>query len=128
MPATASRTTRLLVVVPLVVGGALHFVIPGTYEKIIPRALGRQREIVYLSGVLEVAAGLLLAHPRTRRFGGFFAAFVLVAVFPANVQMALDSGSPAASARGAAAWLRLPLQVPLVAWAVRHGRTARSLP
>jgi uncharacterized membrane protein len=125
MPSAPSRVTRLLVVVPLVVGGALHFVIPGTYQEIVPHALPRRRELVYLSGVVEVEVGLLLAHPGTRRVGGWLAAATLVAVFPANVQMALDKGSPAATAAGAAAWARLPFQVPLVLWAVRHARAAR---
>jgi uncharacterized membrane protein len=119
----ASRITRLLVVVPLVVGGALHFVIPETYEKIVPKALGRPRELVYLSGVLEVVAGGLLAMKRTRRVGGWLAAAVLVGIFPANVQMAIDGGSEP-SVRTAALWLRLPLQVPLVAWALQHARAA----
>jgi len=117
-----SWVTRMLVVVPLVVGGSLHFVIPATYERIVPKQLGRPRELVYLSGALEVFAGLMLASKRTRHGGGYLAAAVLVAIFPANVQMAVDSGSPAASLGGAMAWLRLPLQVPLVAWAVQHAR------
>lgn len=117
-----SRVTLMLVVVPLVVGGTLHFVIPATYEKIVPKPLGHARGIVFASGAIEVIAGLLLASKRTRPVGGWLAAAVLVAIFPANLQMALDSGSPVATASGATAWLRLPLQIPLVVWALQHAR------
>ncbi len=65
----------------------------------------------------------LLALPRTRRFGAWATAALFVAVFPANVQMALDSGHADASAshplnNAALAWLRLPLQLPLILWAL----------
>src|ERR1035437_2949307 len=72
-------------------------------------------------GVAEIICALLLLTPRTRRLGAWATVALLVAVLPANVQMALDGGYPDApfpanSAVGA--WLRLPLQVPLVWWAL----------
>jgi uncharacterized membrane protein len=113
----------------MISGGVMHFVTPGTYEKVVPPKLGDARRLVLASGVAEVAAGALLLVPRTRRLGGWLTAAVLVAVFPANVQMALDAGTerqavpkvPAGRFR-AVALARLPLQVPLVARAVRIGR------
>ena len=99
----------------------MHFVVPETYERIVPKSLGRPRKLPYVSGVLEVVAGGLLAMRRTRRVGGWLAAAVLVAIFPANIKMAVDGGAEA-SARTAVLWLRLPLQVPLVAWAVQQAR------
>lgn len=105
----------------LVGAGLTHFAVPGTYERIVPRALGHARALVLASGVAEIVTGTALALPRGRRWGGWLAALLLVGVFPANVQMALDggvtgAGFPLDSALGS--WLRLPLQVPLVAWAV----------
>jgi len=110
--------------------GTLHFVHPRTFDEMIPPALGNARAWTYLSGAAEITAAALLAHPRTRRFGGWWAAILLVAVFPGNIQAALDGGTrgaPAPLDSAAAAWLRLPLQIPLVLWALRHarGRTLR---
>lgn len=106
----------------MVGAGALHFVIPSSYERIVPRGLGHARALVLMSGVVEIACGALLSQARTRRLGGWLTAGLLVGVFPANVQMALDAGAPAGLG-AALAWLRLPLQVPLVAWALRQART-----
>lgn len=108
----------------LMVGsGVFHLVAPGFYERIVPRALGSPRFYVQASGVAEIVGGALLAVPRTRRLGGWVVAVVLVLVFPANVQMAVDGGIPGSRsplATPLAAWLRLPLQVPLVWWAARE--------
>jgi uncharacterized membrane protein len=109
--------------------GALHLLVPGPYRRIVPRALGHGGAIVSVSGVCEVLCAVLLLLPRTRRFGAWSTAALLVAVFPANVQMALDGGlrgAPVPLGSAAAAWLRLPLQVPLVAWALSLRRDARA--
>lgn len=98
----------------MVTGGSAHFAAPDVYARIVPGALGDPRPWVVASGVAEVAAGVLLAVPQTRRIGGAVTAVVLVAVFPANVKMALDSGG--------IWWARLPLQLPLVWWAWRESR------
>ena len=98
--------------------GTLHLVSPRTYERIVPRLLGHAHEIVTLSGVVELVCAVLLVVPRTRRLGGWATALVLVAVFPANVQMALDGGVRGAGFpfdNAAVAWARLPLQ-PLLIW------------
>lgn len=109
----------------LMVGaGVLHFVIPDTYARIVPRALGDARAVVLASGVAEIVAGALLARRRTSRLGAWCTVAVLVAVFPANVQMALDARPRGQGWTPSAlvAWLRLPLQVPLVLWALSHAR------
>ena len=122
---TVVRVPSRLWLAALVAGSGLaHFAAPELYERIVPRPLGHARFLVQASGVAEVAGGLLLALPRTRRLGGWVVAAVLVAVFPANVQMALDgglAGSRSVLGSAAVAWLRLPLQVPLVWWAAREG-------
>jgi uncharacterized membrane protein len=103
------RRARLGLAALLVVTGILHFAVPRPYERIIPHVLpdASARPLVYASGVAElVAAGLLF----TRRQGWWVVA-LLVAVFPANVQMALDD--PSVLTLG-----RLPLQAPLL-WAAR---------
>lgn len=107
------------------VSGVLHFVRPRTYEAIVPRMLPYKRELVLASGVAEVACAGLMLHPRTRRAGGLASAGMLAAVFPANVQMTVDS---ARSSRKP--WwftlgtiLRLPLQVPMIRIAVRAAKS-----
>ncbi len=101
--------------------GVLHFVKPEPFARIVPKALPARTELVYASGVAELACAALLAVPRTRRVGGLAAAGLLVAVFPANVQMAVDVvRSPRASTPfkiGTVA--RLPLQWPLIRAALR---------
>jgi uncharacterized membrane protein len=70
--------------------GVLHFVRPRPFERIVPKPLPRKRELVYASGVAELACAAGLLHPRTRRPAGLASAVLLAALFPANVQMALD--------------------------------------
>lgn len=109
----------------LLVGGAGHFLATDTYALIVPPFLPAPRAWVYASGAVEIACGLLLAVPRTRRAGAWGALVLLAAVWPANIQMALDGGIPG---RGwplgspVAAWLRVPLQLPLLYWAYRLTR------
>lgn len=98
--------------------GILHFAIPRTYEAIMPDWLPAHRELVYASGVAEIAAGAAIMHPRTRKLGGQLSIATLVAVFPANLHMALNPERYPQVPGGRAALLaRLPLQALLIAWA-----------
>jgi uncharacterized membrane protein len=105
--------------------GVLHFAKPGPFENIVPKALPRKKELVYASGVVEVATGAMMLHPRTRRLGGLGAVGLLLGVFPANVQMTADalrsSRAPAWYKLGTVA--RLPLQAPMIRIALRAARS-----
>lgn len=115
------RRYRLVMAGALLVMGTLHFAVPRPFDRIVPAWVpGAARSWTYAGGVAELTAGALLAVPRTKRLGAALAAVTLVAVFPANVQMAIDE--PPTSAYGVALLARLPLQVPLVAIAVRIAR------
>jgi uncharacterized membrane protein len=119
-----SKSTTALAVL-FGVSGVLHFVKPEPFERIVPRQLPRKKELVYASGVAELACAAGLLHSRTRRSAGLLSAGLLTAVFPANVQMALDlqrKGSPRAKAIGFA---RLPLQLPLIRAALKASREGR---
>jgi uncharacterized membrane protein len=107
--------------------GVAHFVAPKPFVRIIPRALPRRELLNAAAGAAELGCAALVANPRTRRFGGWATAALFVAVFPANVQMALDSGRGSGLYR-AGAWARLPLQVPLVWWAANIARSAQVRP
>ena len=122
------RLEKLRRVAPLALGGlfvgsgVLHFVAPGPFEAIMPRRLPAHREFVYGSGAVELACGIGLL--TRRRWAGPVSAALLLVVWPANVQMALDSGSgrlPPVADNKLVAWGRVPLQVPLI-WAALQSR------
>ena len=73
-----------------VFAGIMHFVRTRWYERIMPPYIPRHRELVYISGVAEIAGGLATMHPRTRRVGSAWSIATLLAVFPANVHMAIE--------------------------------------
>jgi len=108
--------------------GTLHFVRPGPYASIVPSALGDPLPWVYASGVAEIACAAGLALTRTRSRTALATALLFVAVFPANVQMAVSGlrSDTASSLRQSILLARLPLQVPLVLWALSVRRRATS--
>lgn len=122
----AARPDRVArgMAIGLVAMGVLHFVAPASFERIVPRALGHARLWVYLSGVAEIVSGVMVGLPRSRRTGALLAAATIVAVYPANWQMALDAGLPPRGVQGWGSWLRLPFQVPMVWIALRVARRA----
>ncbi|WP_223653221.1 MauE/DoxX family redox-associated membrane protein [Hymenobacter psoromatis] len=95
--------------------GALHFIQPETFLRIVPPALPAPRLLVLLSGAAEVAGGLGLLLPATRRWAAWGLLALLVAVFPANVYMV--GLADALHIPAWVLWARLPLQ-PLLMWAV----------
>ena len=115
---------RLTLAAGMVTMGALHFVVPRVFERIVPRWFPWRRGAVLWSGAAELTSGVLLALPRTRKAGGWLAAATIVAVYPANIQMAVDATRDPEVGRPwtAATWLRLPLQVPMVLRALRFTR------
>jgi uncharacterized membrane protein len=105
-----------------VVAGVMHFVIPRTYAAIVPDWLPAHRELVYASGVAEIAGGAGVLHPRTREAAAWWSVATLVAVFPANVHMALNPEKYKVPGGRAALYGRLPLQAGAIAWALAAGR------
>jgi uncharacterized membrane protein len=107
------------------VSGVLHFVRPEPFERIVPHRLPRKKELVYVSGAAELACAAGLLHPRTRRTAGLLSAALLVAVFPANVQMAVDLNKLGSSRAKTIGFARLPLQLPLIRAALKASREGR---
>ena len=104
--------------------GVLHFARPESFDRIVPASLpGSPRAYTLASGAVELAVATAVAVPATRRTGGLLAAGLFAAVFPANVKMAYDWRHRPAPLK-AAAYARLPLQVPLVMWALKVSRAA----
>lgn len=119
----SGRASRLLLAAFLVFAGVMHFVIPASYERIMPPWLPLHRELVYLSGVLEIAGGVGLLIDRTRRAAGIGLVLLLIAVWPANLQMLLNAQAADRPAwEQALRWLRLPLQLMLLVWVWRASR------
>lgn len=117
-PSTSARSLAAL----LATAGVLHFVKPGFFDAIVPKALpGSPRSWTSVSGVAELAVAGAVARPSTRRLGGLAAAVLFVAVLPANIQAAVDARTPVEKA---VTWGRVPLQVPLIRWALKVRRTA----
>jgi len=95
--------------------GALHFVKPRPYESMMPDALPAHRELVYLSGVAEMAGGAGVLADRTLRPAGWWLIATMLAVFPANVNMAVEADRFERIPEPLL-WARLPLQAAIVYW------------
>ena len=112
--------SRLILSAFFIFAGIMHFVIPESYMKIMPNVLPFPRGLVLISGALEIAGGLGLLIERTRRFAAFGLIALLIAVWPANVQMLLNAREHDAAAWiQLLLWLRLPVQIPLIWWTWR---------
>ena len=117
----------------LTAAGVAHFLRPSTFDAIVPRVMpGPARWWTWGSGVAELAVGAAVAVPATRRIGAAAAAALFVAVYPANVQMTVDAfagrGRYASRVGRVVTVVRLPMQVPLVGWALAVRRAAGRLP
>lgn len=105
--------------------GVMHFVRPSFFDPLVPKWMpGDARTTTYASGVAEIASAVLVANPRTRRIGAWACFLTFLGVYPANIQMALDGGAPHADppVSATAAWVRLPLQLPMLLWARKVAR------
>ena len=116
-------SSRALLGALFATAGALHFYVPGFYERIMPSYLPLHRELVYLSGALEILGGLGMLTERTRPAAGIGLILLLLAVWPANLQMLLDArATQQPSWWVALLWARMPLQVVLIWWVWRASR------
>ena len=125
---TMTRSRNLFLLSALFVSaGIMHFVIPRSYAAIMPVWVPSPTAMVYLSGVLEIAGGLGVLFPKTRRLAGMGLIALLIAVFPANVQMLANAMEDSASPLYLAVlFLRLPLQPLMFVWVYRVAVRVRS--
>ncbi|MGH2517429.1 MAG: DoxX family protein, partial [Ktedonobacterales bacterium] len=100
-----------------VIAGGVHLVRPAIYLPIMPPALPRPLDLIYISGVCEILGGIGLLVPRARPAATYGLIALLIAVFPANVQMALNGFAQSSTPAWVRAALlaRLPLQAVLIA-------------
>ena len=111
-------TSYILMAIIYVLAGINHFISPQTYLSIMPVWLPYPKELIFLSGVCEILFGLLLLPVLTRRVGAWLIIALLIAVFPANIQMAINYYSEGTQYFWLAI-LRLPIQAVLIFWAYR---------
>jgi uncharacterized membrane protein len=107
-----------------VVSGVVHLVRPRTFEPLMPRFVPAHREVIYASGVAELACAAGLLHPTTRVSAGWASLVLLLTVYPANLKMAGDAMRTDKQAFKAVALARLPLQLPMIRAAFRAARPA----
>jgi uncharacterized membrane protein len=102
--------------------GILHFVRPDGFVKIVPRALPAPLALVLVSGAFEILGGAGLLVPRARRLASYGLVALYLAVFPANVNMAVnDIQMEGVHVPEALLWLRLPFQLAFIAAAIFAG-------
>ncbi len=108
-----------------ITAGVMHFVSPDFFVRIMPPYLPWHLEIVYLSGVIEIALGLLLWIPKFTRLAAWGLIALLIAVFPANIHMFQNQDVyTELSATGHS--IRLLLQGVLILWAYWYTRPTPS--
>lgn len=122
----ARDALRYLAAAGFIAAGVNHFVMPAFYRRIVPPGFGDPATMVAISGVAEVAGGVGLLVPRLRRAAGWGLVTLLVAVFPANVYMAVAPERVGTKAPHWLLWLRLPLQGLLIAWVAYVALPRRS--
>lgn len=111
--------SKYLLAILLIVAGILHFVKPQFYLKIMPSYLPAHHTLVILSGIVEIIGGLLLLFKTTQSMGAYLTIALLVAVFPANIEMSRKYYVR----KKKGFWitiLRLPLQILLLWWAFQY--------
>ena len=100
-----------------ILAGTNHFLDPQFYLKIMPPYLPAHLLLIYTSGFFEIALGVLLLLPKRQKLAACGLIALLIAVFPANIYMAMNA-ELFPEINSILIWLRLPLQIILIAWAV----------
>jgi uncharacterized membrane protein len=114
---TAQKMAVVVAAVFYIAAGALHFFKPAPYLRIMPAYIPSHAAMVRVSGAFEILGGLGLLVPATRRIAAWLLVALLIAVFPANLYMAMHPvEAGAAGIAPALRWGRLPLQIVLIWW------------
>ncbi|NEQ24244.1 MAG: DoxX family membrane protein [Microcoleus sp. SIO2G3] len=132
MASSSSRIKELLRVslaIALVIVGTTHFLTPTPYVRIVPGMLPHPLGLVYLSGFFEILGGIGLLIPWVSQAAAWGLIALFIAVFPANINMAVNEisieGVPHIPALY---WARLPFQAVLIAWAWWYTRKPEAQP
>jgi len=115
------RLSLIIISLFFAVGGIAHFVSMDSFIKIMPDYMGYHKELVIISGVFEILGAIGILIPRTRKFAGYGLILLSIAVFPANINMALHADKFADISQ-TLLYIRLPLQLVIIGfiwWAIR---------
>ena len=116
------KTISIIIMSLFYIGAGInHFINPDWYVRIVPPILPFKITIVYISGIFEVILGFLLIFPKTRFIAGWGLILLLLAVYPANIYVALTNGK-AMDTTPIIAWGRLPFQFAFIALAYWHSK------
>ena len=102
--------------------GLSHFKNPEIYVKIVPPILPYKLELVYISGLFEILFGTLSIFKKTRFLGSWGLVLLLLAVYPANIYLAITNGNAMDTSK-LIAWGRLPIQLIFISLAYWHSDT-----
>lgn len=117
LPHTLRTLSGVLIGTIFILAGANHLRVPESYLPIMPPYLPWPKVLILVSGLAEIAGGLGMLIPATKRLAGIGLIVLLIAVFPANVSMAMHQIQlPQLAVPTVVLWVRLPLQGLLIAW------------
>jgi uncharacterized membrane protein len=123
MTRQAHVISRWMLTLFMIGAGINHFLNPAPYLGMMPAVLPAPLALVYISGVAEILGGLGLILPATRRLAAWGLIALFIAIFPANLNMALNQLPLGTIVLPAwALWARLPLQLLLIGWACSFAR------
>jgi len=97
--------------------GTVHFLRPEPFVSIVPDYLPYPLMLVYVSGFFEILGGVGLLIPKVSRYAAWGLVALYIAVFPANVHMAIHQLPFQGEVHPIGNWVRLPFQIVLIAWA-----------
>jgi uncharacterized membrane protein len=122
--AIVKRVLLWIMAVFYVAAGLNHFINPQFYLPMMPGYLPWHAFLVFLSGVAEVVLGIAVLIPSVRAMAAWGLVALLIAVFPANIHIALHNVPVFGAQQGAGIWnwVRLPMQAVLAAWALWYAR------
>ena len=116
-------TGRIALAILFVIAGAMHFIIPQAYLRIMPPFLPAHSTLINISGAAEILGGFGIMVPATRRLAAWGLVALLIAVWPANIYTATAHlPLPGLAGQSWLQWTRIPLQAPLIYWAWLYTR------
>lgn len=124
------RVLRIVAALAMVWIGIKHFTSPAPFVRIVPSFLPAPLALVYISGFFEILGGIGILVARVHRAAAYGLVALYVAVFPANINMAVNhiQLDPGDQLPGWAMWLRLPFQGLFIAWVIWLSRTPKHPP
>ena len=121
---TTKERLRVILAICIIVVGAMHFVVPDPFVKIVPDYFPAHLALVYISGFFEILGGIGILVPPVSQAAAWGLLILFVAVFPANINMAINAiDLPNIPDSDVLRWGRLPLQAVLIAWAWWYTKT-----